>query len=116
MFKINTYDGGKVAKVFYSEQYRLSYGTVMDLFEIFDVEKLENGNTQEIEEMILRGLPKMITMVKPILLDIFPDMTSEDIKHCDFKEVARVVIDALSYAISEMTSKETPSTAGNYRR
>lgn len=70
--KLDIYDGKKVVKTYTAQGYDLMVGTVEDVLGVFDFDKL-NDET-EVAKLVLRSC----LQIKPLVRDIFPDMTDED--------------------------------------
>ena len=80
--KLNIYKNQKeVEKVLKAESYDLMYGTVEDLLQIFDPDTLTNNVA------IASAVCKCSGQLKPLLKDIFPDATDDDLKHVKLKEL-----------------------------
>ena len=75
LIKLDIYsptDKSKVEKTYTAEGYELMMGTVEDFINIIDVDKLDNN--AEVAKMVLKGYAQL----KPLIQDVFPEMTSED--------------------------------------
>ena len=86
--KLNIYkENNEVEKTYTAEGYDLKLGTLEDVLDIIDIEKL--NDKAEVTKMALKGMKK----IKPLLLDIFPEATSEELNRVKVKELITVVID-----------------------
>lgn len=75
---LNIYSGenkNEVTKVHTVDGYDLMLGTIDDFMEIIDVDKLDDE--MAIAKMIAKGYGQL----KPLLKDIFPELTDEDYRH-----------------------------------
>lgn len=84
---LNIYGAGKEkVKTLTTSGYDLMMGTVEDFMQIIDVDKLNDN--MEVAKMVLNGFAQM----KPLLKDIFPEMTDEDFKGIKIKELVRTIM------------------------
>lgn len=82
--KLNIYkkDNKKeIEKVYEAETYELMLGTVEDLMAVIDVDKI--NDKMEVAKMVIGGFNQL----RPILKDIFPEITDEDLKNVKVKEL-----------------------------
>lgn len=87
--KLNIYskeDKNKIEKTYTSESYDLMLGTVEEFMQIIDLEKI--GDNIEVAKMLVKTYNK----IKPLLQDIFEDVTSEELDRVKIKELIPVVI------------------------
>lgn len=97
--KLNIYsteDKNKIEKTYTTEGYDLMLGTVEDIMNIIDIDKLSND--REVALMVVKGYKQ----IKPLLLDIFPGVTDEELQRVRvseliplFVDVAKSVVDSL---------------------
>ena len=91
--KLNVYKNQKeVEKTFEIDAYDLMYGTVEDVLAIFDeIDDLTDN-------MKLFGvIQKNRTKLNDLLLDIFPDMTEEDLRKVKLKDLIPLFMDLFNY-------------------
>lgn len=74
-------DKNKVVKVHKAESYDLMFGTVEDIIDIIDVDKLKDAKS------IAMVVIKCWGQLKPFLKDVFPGLTDEELKHVKMKEL-----------------------------
>lgn len=80
--KLNIYRNQKeVEKTLVANSYDLMFGTVEELLQIFDPDILTNNVA------IATAVFRCGGQLKPLLKDIFPDVTDEDLKHVKIKEL-----------------------------
>lgn len=72
MLELNIYQRNELKKTYTAEGYFLTVGTMEDVLGVLDFEKMEDE--KEVAKMIV----KACTRLKPIVYDIFPDLTDED--------------------------------------
>lgn len=74
-------DKNKVVKVHKAESYDLMFGTVEDIINIVDVDKL--NDTKSIAMIVI----KCWGQLKPFLKDVFKELTDEELKQVKMKEL-----------------------------
>lgn len=87
--KLNIYEENnkeKIAKTYTSESYDLMLGTVEEFMQIIDLDKINDN--MEVAKMLVKTYSK----IKPLLRDIFPGVTDEELNHVKIKELIPVVI------------------------
>lgn len=97
---LNIYDKSdktKVVKVLKTEGYDLMLGTVEDFMAIIDVDKL--GDNAEIAKMVIKGYGQ----VKPLLMDIFPDLSDDDFRNVKVNELV-ITMTQIGHAVVESLS------------
>jgi hypothetical protein len=86
--KLNIYKNQKeIEKTLEAESYDLMFGTVEDLLQIFDVDSLTDN--VKIAEMVATCFNEL----KPLLMDIFPELTDDDTRRIKIKELIPLFID-----------------------
>lgn len=91
--KLNVYKNQKeIEKTYSIDTYDLMYGTVEDVLGIFDeVDDLSNNMK------LFTAIQKNRTKLNDLLLDIFPDMTEEDLRKIKLKELVPLFIELFNY-------------------
>lgn len=79
-------DSRKVVKTLETEGYNLMMGTVDDFMEIFDLDQLSD------QKAILKMIQKSYKQIKPLIMDIFPELTEEDYRNVSVQDLARTVV------------------------
>lgn len=74
-------------KVLEAEGYDLMLGTIEDFMEIIDLDKLDDN--VELAKMVVKGYDQL----KPLLKDIFEDMTDEDFRGVKISDLVLTIID-----------------------
>lgn len=80
-------DKKTIEKTYTVDGYELMLGTVEEFVNIIDVDKL-NDNTA-VAGMVLKGYGK----IKPLIKDIFPEITDEELNRVKVTELVQVIID-----------------------
>ncbi len=82
--KLNIYSGGKIKKTYQTDSFHLEYGTVVDLLNIVDLDAMSQTEEKSKQiKMILKLLPEL----NPLVKSVFPDITDDEIRHADIKEI-----------------------------
>lgn len=86
---LNIYEKGsntKIEKTLEADGYDLMMGTVEDFMEIIDIDKINDRN--EVAKMAVIGYKKL----KPLIMDIFPELQDEEYKRIKVNELVRLII------------------------
>lgn len=78
-------DKNKVVKVHTVEGYDLMLGTIEDFMDIIDMDKLDDD--KEVAKMVVKGYKQ----IKPLIMDIFPELTSDELKNIKVAELIKIV-------------------------
>lgn len=100
--KLNIYDKKKVVKTYEASEYDLCFGTVEDILNVVDLDKLAGADNKELLKAVCGLALRSMPTVKWLLCDIFPGLTEEEIRNCKIKEIARVLIDVVAFAVSQL--------------
>jgi hypothetical protein len=95
---LNIYDPqtNRITKQYKAETVDIMFGTIEDLIEIIDVEKLNDN--MEWAKVIVLAMKKL----KPLLKEVFTGVTDEELKNTKVKELVPLFINILSYMMSEI--------------
>lgn len=94
--KLNIYTNGKIEKTYTATEFDLMWGTIEDLTNAIDIDKIDD--TVAVGKMVLGVLPK----IKPLLMQIFPNITDSEIKRTKVKELVPIFVKAFKYSFSEI--------------
>ena len=75
--KLNIYEKRKVIKTYTAETYDLMFGTVEDLLDVIDIDNIQSENKTELLKAIAKVLASSLDIVKPLLKEIFEELTDE---------------------------------------
>lgn len=78
-------DKTKVAKTLEVEGYTLLMGTIDDFMEIFDLDKITD------DREVLKMIAQSYKQIKPLIMDIFPELTDEDYRNVSLTDLAKTV-------------------------
>lgn len=86
--KLNIYKNqDEIERTAMAESYDLMFGTAEDVLNIFDPDKM----TSQMD--IAVTVFKCFRELKPLLQDIFPDITDDELKHIKIKELVPLFYD-----------------------
>jgi hypothetical protein len=90
--KLNVYKSqNEIEKTFEVDAYDLMYGTIEDIFEILD--GAEGKNNRELLQLIRENRGK----INRLILDVFPEMTEEDLRKIKLKELVPFFVELFVY-------------------
>lgn len=87
-------DHSKVEKTYTTESYDLMFGTVEDLIQIIDVDKMTDNVA--ITRMVVQCFGKL----KPFVKDVFTGVTDEELKRVKVKELIPAFIEICKGIVS----------------
>lgn len=87
-----------IEKQFKTETVDIMFGTIEDIIEIVDIDKLDNN--LEYAKIILVAMKKL----KPLLKDIFTGLTDEDLRNTKITELVPLFKDIIKYMMSEINN------------
>lgn len=99
--KLNIYDKedkNKVAKVYEAESYDLMLGTTEDIMKVVDFDNLDMNNNTQLALMVA----KCYSLLSPLLKDIFPGLTDEELRCVKFKELIPLFYDIIEAIIESL--------------
>ncbi|CDD36247.1 unknown [Roseburia sp. CAG:309] len=112
MLTLNIYEKGQRVKKYEAETADILYGTIEDLIELIDLDKLNDLETKqgqlEVGKTILKGIP----ILMPFLKEIFIGLNDEEIRKTKVKELIPLFVEIFKYAFSELNFGEEEN-AGN---
>ncbi len=97
--KLNIYKAdvkNEIEKTYEVEGYDLMFGTVEDFIGVIDLEKMNN----EVE--IIKAVMGCLGQLKPLLLDVFEDLTEDELKRTKVKELIPCLVDIIKSTASIM--------------
>lgn len=100
--KLNIYDKKQVVKTYEADTYDLMFGTVEDVANAIDLDKLNTGSDAEIIKLIGGLVITSMPTITDLLKDIFDGITDDEIKHTKVKEIAAVFLDVVKYTLAEL--------------
>ena len=86
-------DRKKVEKTYTTESYDLMFGTVEDLIQLADIDKMQDN--AEVTKLVVTGFGKL----KPFIKDVFTGVTDEELKRVKVKELIPLFINIFKSVI-----------------
>lgn len=95
---LNIYDpeSKMIAKQYTAETVDIMFGTMEDVIDIIDVEKLDEN--MEWAKVIFVAMKKL----KPLLKEVFTGVTDEELKNTKIKELVPLFVNIFKYMIGEI--------------
>lgn len=95
---LNIYDTQTkmIAKQYTAETIDILFGTIEDVIDIIDIEKLDND--MEWAKIITVSIKK----IKPLLKEVFVGVTDEELKNTKIKELVPLFIKIFKYMLAEI--------------
>lgn len=100
---LNIYEKKKVVKTYEADSYDLMFGTVEDVANAVDLDKLKTGSDVEIIQAVGALVMNSMDTVKDLLKDIFDGLTDAEIKQTKVEEIAAVLIGVVKYTFAKMS-------------
>lgn len=90
----------QIEKTYTAEGYDLMFGTLQDVIAVFDIDKIRDGNETELAKMAVRSFD----LIAPILRDVFPDVTPEELRRTKTKELVPLFVAIAKDALGAISS------------
>ena len=90
----------EIEKTYTAEGYDLMFGTLQAVIGVFDIDKIKDGNEMELARAAVRS----IDLIAPILRDVFPDVTPEELRRTKVKELMPLFIAIAKDAIGSISA------------
>ena len=101
--KLHIYNKKEIVKTYTNNTYNLMYGTVEDILQIVDIDKLQTPTDKEISMLVIKAVPKSMDTIKELLKDIFEGITDDELRNTQVKDIVKVIIDLIKYSIIEIS-------------
>lgn len=101
ILKLNIYKAdnkNEIERTFTAEGYDLMLGTLQDIMAIIDIDKINSGNEMELAKMAIRGFDQ----IAPILRDVFPEVTTEELRRTKTRELVPLFVALTKEAIGTL--------------
>lgn len=109
--KLETYktENGKevIDKSFYTNDFKLKYGTVEDFVNIIDFEQIKTGSDTEITLLAMKAIANGKDVINDLLKKVFIDITDEDLRNTNVETIVKVLVDLVKFTILEVMSGAT---------
>lgn len=101
--KLNIYENREVVKTYETGGYEIMFGTVEDLIDAANLDKIESGSDAELVVAATALVTNSMGTVKDLLKDIFEGITDEELRHTRVSEIVSVIVEVLMYAIGQIS-------------
>lgn len=96
--KLHIYKGKEIVKTYKTETVDLMYGTVEDILNVLELDKIKTGDNLEIATCVMKASGQL----KPFLKDLFDGVTDDEIRNTRIKNLIDIFRNLYQYAVSEM--------------
>lgn len=102
--KLNIYNDTGIEKTYVVQDFRLKTGICEDILEIVEIDKFSNLQNLSDDDalQLLPMLMKLSRQFKPIMMQVFPELTEEEYRNTDMSEVAGVAWGIIMHTISSL--------------
>lgn len=100
--KLNIYEKKQVVKTFTAETYDLLFGTVEDLIDLIDLDKLKTGSDVELLKIAMDVVMRGLNVIKPLLKDVFDGLSDDDLRNAKTSEIASVLVEIVKFTIAQI--------------
>lgn len=102
--KLNIYKGQQeVEKTYTAQDYDVMYGTVEDLLDLLDLEALTNTTDKDgVISALSRLMRSRAEVINPMLFDIFPGLTQEELRRTKTREVLDVIVGLTGFSLDQL--------------
>lgn len=100
--KLNVYQNKQIVKTYTAETYDLMFGTVEDVIQLVDLDKIENGSDIELIKVVGNIVMNGLDIIKPLLKDIFDGLTDEELRNVKISEIVAVIIEVVKFAMEQI--------------
>ena len=101
--KLNIYDKKTIVKTYEADSYDLTFGTVEDVADAIQLDKLTSGTDADILQSIGAFVITSKDTVKDLMKDIFEGITDEELRHTKVSEQIAVIYEVLMYTVEQLT-------------
>lgn len=104
--KLNIYKNQReVEKTYTANTYDIMFGTIEDFMNMLDLEAfMGNGGTASLMEATSKLMSGGLDVIKPLLKDIFPELTDAELRRTKAKELLGVLAGLTGFSLDELKS------------
>lgn len=100
--KLNIYKDEKIKKTYTNDTYKLKYGTVMDLIDAIDLDKLGSNDDIAFVTAVLNLVHNSRDFVNFLIKDIFKGLTDDELRNANIDEIMNVLVNVVKFSVLEM--------------
>ena len=101
MLILKIYNKGQVTKTYEAETADILWGTIEDLLEVIDLNKLNSLESEEGKLEVGKALLKCVPILMPFLKEIFIGLTDEELRCTKVKELIPLFIEIFKYSFDQ---------------
>lgn len=107
--KLNVYKNKQIIKTYKTDTYALMFGTLEDLIDVIELDKLDNSKNESIDldmeliKIVGKTILNSFGILKNLLKDIFEGLTDEELKYVKTSEIIKNVVEIVKYTFYEAT-------------
>ena len=104
--KLNIYKNqNEIEKVYTADTYDILFGTVDDFAHVLDLHALTgNKGATEAAQAMYNLVSGGMDMLKPLLKDIFPELTDEELRRVKIKELVPVAAGLCGFTMEQLNA------------
>lgn len=100
---LNIYNKDRsIEKTYKANDYEIMHGVVEDLLDALDIEAMTGTDRDSMISAVSRLLNSRKDIIYPLIKDIFPGLTDEEIRRTKTVELVNVVINVAKYSLNEI--------------
>ena len=100
--KLNIYEKKKIIKTYEADTYDVCYGTIEDIGNVLQLDKLETGSDVEIIKMCFSAFKESREIINELFKDIFDGLTDAELKKAHLKEMIDVIIELVHFTFGQL--------------
>ena len=100
--KLNIYDKKEIIKTYETGSYKLMFGTLEDLVDAIDFDKLTGDSEAEVLRGVIDFINNSRETAKNLLKDMFDGLTDEELRNVAVDEMAACLVDAIKYVFTQI--------------
>lgn len=101
--KLNIYNKKRIVKTHVTNDVFLELGVCADVLKIIDIDKFSNMKSQtELVKEVMKIVIKCFSSFEEILLNLFDDLTADELRHTRVDEVAMLAVQIVGFTIDKL--------------
>ncbi len=100
--KLNIYNKKEIVKTYTTNSYDIQFGTVEDLINLIDLDKLKSDDDFELIKMVGIIVNDGFDIVKQLLKDMFEGLTDEELRCTKVSEVISALSEPIKFVIKRL--------------
>mgnify|MGYP001117997385 CR=1 FL=1 len=100
--KLNIYNKKEIVKTYTTNSYDIQFGTVEDLINLIDLDKLKSDDDFELIKMVGIIVNDGFDIVKQLLKDMFEGLTDEELRCTKVSEIISALSEPIKFVIKRL--------------